>query len=144
MMKLIRWLLVAFFAVMLWSIIHPHDLFTWFLEALPALIALVKSEKELEADQAAQVLGKIGPPATAAVPALIDALKSRKRISTIQALGEIRSSDSVSILTELLKDPDPNVRQYSAVALGEIRTEAAVPPLLEALKDKMMTFAPAA
>ena len=36
-----RNLLIAFFLVMLWSIIHPHDLFTWFLEATPALIALI-------------------------------------------------------------------------------------------------------
>ena len=28
---------VAFFAVNLWSVICPHDLFTWFLEAAPAL-----------------------------------------------------------------------------------------------------------
>lgn len=40
-MKLLRWLLGGFFAVMLWSVIHPHDLFTWFLEALPALAALL-------------------------------------------------------------------------------------------------------
>ena len=40
-MKLIWWLLGGFFAVMLWSIIHPHDLFTWFLEATPALLALL-------------------------------------------------------------------------------------------------------
>ena len=40
-MKLIFWLLGGFFAVMLWSIIHPHDLFTWFLEATPALLALL-------------------------------------------------------------------------------------------------------
>jgi putative membrane protein len=40
-MKLIWWLLGGFFAIMLWSIIHPHDLFTWFLEATPALITLL-------------------------------------------------------------------------------------------------------
>lgn len=29
-----------FFAVLIWSAIAPHDQFTWFLEVLPALIAL--------------------------------------------------------------------------------------------------------
>jgi len=40
-MKLIWGLLTGFFLIALWSIIRPHDLFTWFLEATPALIALV-------------------------------------------------------------------------------------------------------
>jgi len=31
---------VIFFAVLIWSAIAPHDQFTWFLEVLPALIAL--------------------------------------------------------------------------------------------------------
>lgn len=33
--------LVVFFSVLLWSAIRPHDYFTWFLEVLPAIIALV-------------------------------------------------------------------------------------------------------
>jgi putative membrane protein len=31
-------LLLASLAILLWSAIHPHDYFTWFLEVLPALI----------------------------------------------------------------------------------------------------------
>ena len=34
-------LLVVFLTVSVWSVINPRDLFTWFLEALPALIGLV-------------------------------------------------------------------------------------------------------
>lgn len=33
--------LIIFFAVLVWSVIEPKDLFTWFLEVFPALIALV-------------------------------------------------------------------------------------------------------
>ncbi|MBI2429022.1 MAG: DUF2238 domain-containing protein [Ignavibacteriales bacterium] len=33
-------LLAVFFSVLLWSFINPRDLFTWFLEVLPALIAV--------------------------------------------------------------------------------------------------------
>ncbi|HPY39111.1 MAG TPA: DUF2238 domain-containing protein [Thiolinea sp.] len=33
--------LIIFFAVLIWSAIHPHDYFTWFLEVLPALIGLL-------------------------------------------------------------------------------------------------------
>jgi putative membrane protein len=32
--------LIIFFAVLIWSGIKPHDYFTWFLEVVPALIAL--------------------------------------------------------------------------------------------------------
>ena len=33
-------LLLIFFSVMIWSVINPKDLFTWFLEVFPALIGL--------------------------------------------------------------------------------------------------------
>jgi uncharacterized membrane protein YjdF len=37
-----KWIgLVVYFAVLTWSVIAPHDYFTWVLEAAPALIALV-------------------------------------------------------------------------------------------------------
>jgi putative membrane protein len=32
--------LAIYFAALVWSAVHPHDYFTWFLEAAPALIAL--------------------------------------------------------------------------------------------------------
>jgi putative membrane protein len=34
-------LLAVFFLVLLWSGVSPHDYFTWFLEVLPALLALL-------------------------------------------------------------------------------------------------------
>jgi putative membrane protein len=34
------WLLV-FFLVLIWSAIHPHDYFTWFLEVLPAILGIL-------------------------------------------------------------------------------------------------------
>ena len=34
------WLFI-YFSVFIWSVINPKDLFTWFLEVLPALIALI-------------------------------------------------------------------------------------------------------
>jgi putative membrane protein len=34
-------LLISFLALLVWSVIKPHDLFTWFLETAPAMIALV-------------------------------------------------------------------------------------------------------
>ena len=34
-------LILIFFAVMIWSYIHPYDRFTWYLEALPAIAAFI-------------------------------------------------------------------------------------------------------
>jgi putative membrane protein len=34
-------LLVSFLAILLWSVIRPHDLFTWFLETFPAMFGAV-------------------------------------------------------------------------------------------------------
>ena len=36
-----RILLTLFFAVFIWSLIHPHDYFTWILEVFPAIIGIV-------------------------------------------------------------------------------------------------------
>jgi putative membrane protein len=36
-----RILLTLFLAVFVWSLIHPHDYFTWFLEVFPAIIGIV-------------------------------------------------------------------------------------------------------
>jgi putative membrane protein len=33
-------LVTSFLAILVWSVIKPHDLFTWFLETAPAMIAL--------------------------------------------------------------------------------------------------------
>ena len=40
-MLLKRILLAAFLAMLIWSVIRPHDYFTWFLESFPALIGIV-------------------------------------------------------------------------------------------------------
>lgn len=38
---MIRTWLFIYFSVFIWSLINPKDLFTWFLEVLPAIIALI-------------------------------------------------------------------------------------------------------
>ena len=38
----VHWFLLSAFAVvLLWSGIHPHDYFTWFLEVVPALVGII-------------------------------------------------------------------------------------------------------
>src|SRR6476659_2198942 len=36
-----RVLIILFFAAFVWSLIHPHDYFTWILEVFPAIIGIV-------------------------------------------------------------------------------------------------------
>jgi putative membrane protein len=36
-----RILLILFIAVFIWSLIHPHDYFTWTLEVFPAIIGII-------------------------------------------------------------------------------------------------------
>lgn len=38
--KIVAFLLVSFLFVFIWSAIHPHDYFTWFLEVLPAIVGI--------------------------------------------------------------------------------------------------------
>ncbi len=40
-MKKYYFLLLLYFAGLIWSGIHPHDQFTWFLEVFPAIIGLI-------------------------------------------------------------------------------------------------------
>ena len=40
-MKIAGFLIVTFFAVLIWSVIRPFDLMVWFLEALPAIAAFL-------------------------------------------------------------------------------------------------------
>ena len=93
---------------------------------------------------AARALGKIGPKAEKAVPALVRALKDKNeyvRQWAASALGKIgpKAEKAVPALTEALKDRWPGIRaQDAAVALGKIgpAAEKAVPALTEALKDE--------
>lgn len=41
-LSMINWLwLIVFFSVFIWSAYQPYDIYTWFLEVLPAIIALL-------------------------------------------------------------------------------------------------------
>ena len=95
--------------------------------------------------RAAGALGRIGPAAKDAVPALIEALKAKKdpkyffvvRASAAFALGEIRpaTKGTVRALAEALKDAGSSVGSKVTAALGKIGPNAkeAVPALIARL-----------
>lgn len=88
------------------------------------------------------LLGKIGPEAQGAVPALIGALRDETalvRAGAAEALGKIGpgSMSASSDLAERLTDPDGQVRMWSATTLGQIGPDAASASeaLIESLKN---------
>jgi HEAT repeat protein len=86
--------------------------------------------------EAACALADIGK---AAVPSLLEALQSKEwlvKLHAIEALGKMRSPDTVEpLLFVLFNDPDQAVRTDAVRALGDIGDARAVDFLLTALND---------
>jgi HEAT repeat protein len=86
---------------------------------------------------AAESLGKIGPPASAAVPALIAMLQTEDRLQAVKALIRFKTAarDAAPALIATLKDSSPEVRWNACEALGDMQAKAAIPALEELLAD---------
>jgi HEAT repeat protein len=98
-------------------------------KAVPRLIAALKVEQIRP--KAAAIIARIGPPAKAAVPALVDALSDpnpETRSELLFALAAIGpdAEAAVPAATRALEDPDMNVRYGACFALGKIG-KAAIP-----------------
>ncbi|MBN9522643.1 HEAT repeat domain-containing protein [bacterium] len=110
-------------------------------DAVAALIRIVNDSSPVFRPEAAEALGRIGPPAKRAVPDLIrtlsDAELTRLRRQAAFALGEMGpdAGAAVPALRAALADPDPNLSWNAAVALGNIGpgASAAVPDLVARL-----------
>ncbi|MCY2930895.1 MAG: HEAT repeat domain-containing protein [Planctomycetota bacterium] len=104
--------------------------------AVPALVGLLASDKSDARDAAIDSLGRIGPPAKAAVPKLGALLTGRVRGDAAQALAQIGGEEAVKILTQALKIEQ--ARPSAAKALGDIGmpAKAAVPALTGVLEKE--------
>jgi HEAT repeat protein len=97
------------------------------LPAVPGLIECLRSGTKEDQIHAAVVIGKIGPEAKAAVPALIVLLEDEAtRLTAARALGVIgpEAKDAVPALRGALIDPQRMVREAAAHALEAINPKA--------------------
>jgi HEAT repeat protein len=117
---------------------------------VPFLIKMLKHKHWSVRRDAAEVLGRIGPPARAAIPALTKALRDVDkasgignkdvRLSAAEALWRVgRRVEPVlpGLVRVLNKNAYPDVRVKAAAIVGRIGPEAreAVPALIKCLKD---------
>ena len=118
-------------------------------QSVPELVRLLREDKDPRVRWfTAGTIAELGPKAKDAVPALIDALRSREvaaggrvmlgigamtdedgpiRLAAAVALGKIgpAARSAVPALVQALADPDSRVRGEAAAALGEIGPDAA-------------------
>jgi HEAT repeat protein len=116
--------------------------------AMPALVRVVQQDDDPAVRAgAALALGKIGPVARSAGPALIESLKdssSRVRAAAALAVGLIGPAcgDAGQPLAEALEDEDPAVVEAAATALGNLGPAArqAVPVLARQLASDQLVL----
>lgn len=114
--------------------------------ALPALVELLQDEsRSVEARwNAARTIGKIGPEAVSAVPALMKFLKDKDgtlREHCAEAIGDIGPGvgpEAITALIPVLSDPVTRVRRDAVRSLGYIGPAAreAVPEIKKLVEDK--------
>ena len=104
--------------------------------AVEPLIPLLRDKVKAVRVEAAQALASIGG---AAVGPLLKTLKHDEwlvRLHVVEALGKIKSPESVEpLLWVLFNDPDMAVREDAARSLGEIGDPRAVEFLISAMRD---------
>ena len=101
--------------------------------SLTALTILLKDENATTRQRAARVLGRMGPAAAPAVPALIEAARISPADGSIaNALAEIGSDALPAVLATLQGAPAPDAERLLSLLRGF--GKPAIPVLLEALK----------
>lgn len=99
-----------------------------------ALVELLhKTDEEELSLVAAQSLANIGNTAVVALSQLL--LSPETRFLAVKALAQIRRSDAIEPLLQVVNDPSQEIRAIAIEALGSFHDERILPILLEGLKD---------
>lgn len=105
-------------------------------EQVRAIARALVDNDDYVAAHATDALVKVG---ARSVPVLVEAAKNPKSVLwAVLALGDIGpdAKPAVATLVEASKDPDPLIRQESALALAKVQADAATAiPVLKALLD---------
>ena len=78
----------------------------------------------------------IGPPAVGCLEGMVETGSGVPLTRAIYLLGKLKAAGTVDLLIERLRDPDPAVRRFAAVALTEIGDARAEEPFLSLLRDR--------
>jgi HEAT repeat protein len=96
-------------------------------QVITALVELIRDREDPELTEIATgALTKIGVPTIAALTDLLDTSDRRVAVAT---LAQIRRSQTIEPLIQVIDDPDPQIRALSIEALGSFH-DARIPPLL--------------
>jgi HEAT repeat protein len=103
--------------------------------AVPDLVLLLDDADESLRNAAIQALGYIGPPARAAVPALLDELRigNLTALDSLGSIGPAAAEAAPVILAELEQLEGERVQPW-IIALGKVGSDSAVPFLIEFLR----------
>ncbi|MFA5331113.1 MAG: HEAT repeat domain-containing protein [Methanoregula sp.] len=102
---------------------------------LEEIRTLLRSADDLTKQNAADTLARLG---TAAIPDLTQLAAEENpevQVAAIQALGQVKSSDALSVLIPLRTHKNPDIRRAVIAALGNIRHQSAIPYFIQGFLD---------
>lgn len=101
------------------------------------VISLVRLVEETEEDElaaaSAQALAQIGKTALTAMTKLLKNEKSK--LLAVKSLAQIRRSEIIDILLDVIDDSEPEIRAIAIEALGSFHQKRLIPIFITALKD---------
>jgi HEAT repeat protein len=111
-------------------------------QVVTALVELVRQNEDLELTAiATNALAKIGTPAIAA---LTNLLATSDRGIAVAILAQIRHSQTIEPLIQVIDDPDPQIRTLAIEALGSFHDRRIPPLLIAKLTDAVASVRQAA
>ncbi|MBE9009157.1 HEAT repeat domain-containing protein [Pseudanabaenaceae cyanobacterium LEGE 13415] len=101
---------------------------------IEALIELLKTSQSEDLNaMAVSILASMGKTAVSMIEALL--AQDSTRLFAVQALGQIRRSETVPLLMKVIHDPDVQIRAIAIEALSSFHSDEITAVLIESLQD---------